>query len=319
MMISLGEGKFVISHGARIGLPIKRLHDIVSADQFASVANGRFNYTNIITGTFNLQRVRQKALLGKNSVFNLEGNKLFIKPQGRPSIINYMDNTEFSNIIEGLAIELYGFNNWQKVETIELQSCFSSFGLIPAGQVLAHKLNKRVIAHAFSLEKGFVKNNQESAPKPKIYEADVYLSDDDLKLAAEQSFANNLFWQQLILLFENSEKLIDRKNDSKFGLNEVTAHLVLDLANLILKKMDLDNFLSSHPEYYGFSGEVFNDIFGKLKTILNSKEVTNSNEFAEFMMGLISFTNYSYNIVDKFLDLNISVIKSINKSLLEDD
>jgi hypothetical protein len=318
MMISLGEGKFFISQGDHIGLVTKQLHDIVSVDQFARVAGGRFNYTNIVTGTINLQRMRQKTLLGQNSVFNLEGNKLFIKPQGRPSIINYMDSTDLSNIIEGLAIELYGLNNWQKVETIELQSCFGGFGSIPSGQVIAHKLDKTVIVHAFSSENGFVKKNYESAPTPKVYEADVYLSDDDLKLAIEQSLANSEFWKQLILLFENSDKLIDRINDSKFGLKDVSGHLVFDMAKLILKKMDLEDFLSSHPEYYGFNGKEFNDIFRRLKKILDSTEVTNSDQFAEFMMNLISFNKYSYSIADKFLSSNLLAVESINKALEND-
>ncbi|WGO83479.1 hypothetical protein [Arsenophonus apicola] len=318
MMISLGEGKFVISQGDHIGLATKQLHDIVSVDKFARVAGGRFNYTNIITGTINLQRMRQKTLLGQNSVFNLVGNTLFVKPQGRPSIINYMDSTDLSNIIAGLAIKIYGLKKWQEVETIELQSCFGGFGSIPSGQVIAHKLDKRVIVHAFSIENGFVKKNYESAPTPKVYEADVYLSDDDLKLAMQQNLANSEFWKQLILLFENSDKLIDRINDSKFGLKDVSGHLVFDMAKLILKKMDLEDFLSSHPEYYGFNGKEFNDIFRRLKKILDSTEVTNSDQFAEFMISLISFNKHSYTIIDKFLSSNLLAVESINKAL-EDD
>lgn len=71
--------------------------------------------------------------------------------------------------------------------------------------MLANKINKKVIAHPLSLEKGLVKNNLPSAPKVKIYEAGVYLSDDDLNLASKQSDKNNLFWQQLLLLFENTK------------------------------------------------------------------------------------------------------------------
>lgn len=104
-----------------------------------------------------------------------------------------MDSSEFSNIIEGLAIKSFGFNNWQKVESIELQTHFSAFGLMPIGQVLANKLNRKVTTHSFSPQKGFVINNQSYVPKPKIYEADIYLSEDDLKSANEQSLKNNLF------------------------------------------------------------------------------------------------------------------------------
>lgn len=163
-----------------------------------------------------------------------------------------------------------------------------------------------------------MKKNYESAPTPKVYEADVYLSDDDLKLAIEQSLANSEFWKQLILLFENSDKLIDRINDSKFGLKDVSGHLVFDMAKLILKKMDLEDFLSSHPEYYGFNGKEFNDIFRRLKKILDSTEVTNSDQFAEFMMNLISFNKYSYSIADKFLSSNLLAVESINKALEND-
>ena len=68
--------------------------------------------------------------------------------------------------------------------------------------MLANKLNRKVTTHSFSPQKGFVINNQSHAPKPKIYEADIYISEDDLKSANEQSLKNNLFWQQLLFLFE---------------------------------------------------------------------------------------------------------------------
>ncbi|MFV9998051.1 MAG: hypothetical protein AB8W37_11160 [Arsenophonus endosymbiont of Dermacentor nuttalli] len=61
-----------------------------------------------------------------------------------------MDGSELSNVIEGLAIASLGFINWQKVEVIELQSCFGAFGSIAIGQVLANKLNKKVIIQPFS-------------------------------------------------------------------------------------------------------------------------------------------------------------------------
>ncbi|HGJ5875558.1 MAG TPA: hypothetical protein ACHBX0_03085 [Arsenophonus sp.] len=57
MMISLGEGKFVISHGTRIGVSTKQFNDIVSVDKFEGIMDGKFHNANIISGSVNLQHV----------------------------------------------------------------------------------------------------------------------------------------------------------------------------------------------------------------------------------------------------------------------
>ena len=82
MMVSLGEGQFVISHGACIGINIEQYNGIVSASQFEDIVNGKFRNSNVISGSVNLQAIRQESLLGKDSIFNLEGNTLFINVQG---------------------------------------------------------------------------------------------------------------------------------------------------------------------------------------------------------------------------------------------
>ena len=102
-------------------------------------------------------------------------------------------------------------------------------------------------------------------------------------------------------------------------MNEVTVSLILDLARLISNKIKLDDFLSLHLEYYGFNGELYKNIIPKLKMILGSVTGTNEDEFAEFMMGLISLSDYSFILIDKFLELNIVAIKNLNEILIEDD
>ena len=204
-----------------------------------------------------------------------------------------MDGDDFINVIEGLAIQSLGFNNWQKIETIELQSCFGPFGSIPIGQVIARKLNKKVIIHPFSAEKGFGVTNQPLAPTPKIYEAGVYLSEEDLKLASEQSYLNTLFWQQLLFLFENTNKFLDIAESIEHALENKVTLLILDLVKLISKKIPIDKFLQLHPEYYAYNGELGKYLFPKIDRLLKIKKVTNANEFAELMMKVISVTNNS--------------------------
>jgi hypothetical protein len=319
MMVSLGEGQFVISHGARIGIYTEKYNGIVSASQFEDIVNGKFQNSNVISGSVNLQAIRQDSLLGKDSIFNLEGNTLFIKAQGVPTIVNYMDGEDFSNIIEGLAIKSLGFNNWQKVETIELQSCFGAMGSIPVAQVLANKLNKKVIAHPLSLEKDLVKNNLPSAPKAKIYEAGVYLSDDDLNLASEQSYKNNLFWRQLLLLFENTKKLVDSEKSLENGVDDKILSLIVELAKLISKKITVDDFLLLHPEYYGFNAELGKELIPRMDMLLKTTEITNANEFVELMIKVISLTSNSYILLDKFMGQSLEAIKSLNEYLIEDN
>ncbi|WGO82940.1 hypothetical protein [Arsenophonus apicola] len=319
MMISLGDGKFVISNGASIGMPTKKYNDIISASQFEKIVNGKLHNTNVISGSVNVQGSRQEALLGKDAIFNIEGNRLFIKTQGIPSSVNYMDGPELSNIIEGLAIQSLGFKNWQKVEVIELQSCFGPFGSIPIGQVIAHKLNKKVIIHPFSAEKGFGVTNQPLAPMPKIYEAGVYLSEDDLKLASEQSYLNTLFWQQLLFLFENTNKLLDIAESIEDALEDKITLLILDLVKLISKKITIDKFLQLHPEYYAYNGELGKYLFPKIDRLLKIKKVTNADEFAELMIEFLSLSNNSYTLLDKFMGVNIEAVKSLNQRSIEGD
>lgn len=45
---------------------------------------------------------------------------------------------------------------------------------------------------------------------------------------------------------------------------------------------------------------------------------TNGDEFAKFMMRLISLSDYSFILIDKFLELNIAAIKNLNETLIED-
>lgn len=319
MMISLGEGKFVISNGASIGITTEHFNDIVSASQFEKIANGKFHNTNVISGSVNVQGSRQETLLGKDAIFNLEGNRLFIKTQGIPSSINYMDGCELSNIIEGLAIQSLGFNNWQKVEVIELQSCFGPFGSIPIGQVIANKLNKKVIIHPFSAEKGFGVTNQPLAPMPKIYEAGVYLSEDDLKLASEQSYLNTLFWQQLLFLFENTNKLLDIVESIEHGLGDRITLLILNLVKLTSKKITIDKFLQLHPEYYGYDDELAKYLFPKIDRLLNTKKITNADEFAELVIEFLSLSNDSYTFLDKFMAITLEAVKSLNQYSIEGD
>ncbi|HGJ5860243.1 MAG TPA: hypothetical protein ACHBX6_11235 [Arsenophonus nasoniae] len=319
MMISLGEGKFVISNGASIGVSTENSKDIILSSQFEKIINGKFNNVNVISGSVNVQGSRQETLLGKDAIFNLDGNRLFIKTQGIPSSVNYMDGSELSNIIEGLAIQSLGFNNWQKVEVIELQFCFGPFGSIPIGQVIAHKLNKKVIIHPFSAEKGFGVTNQPLAPTPKIYEAGVYLSEDDLKLASEQSYLNTLFWQQLLFLFENTNKLLDIAESIEHALEDKVPLLILDLVKLISKKITIDKFLQLHPEYYGYNGELDKYLFPKIDRLLKIKKVTNADEFAELMIEFLSLSNNSYTLLDKFMGINIEAVKSLNQYSIEGD
>lgn len=319
MMVSLGEGQFVISHGARIGINTEQYIGIVSASQFNDIVNGKFKNANVISGSVNLHAIRQESLLGKDSIFDLDGNTLFIKAQGIPTVINYMSGEDFSNIIEGLAINMFGFNHWQKIETIQLQSCFSSLGSIPVGQVLANKLNKNVIVHPLSQHKGFEINNLPSAPKSKTYEAGVFLSDEDLKFTNEQNYKNNLFWRQLLILFKNTNKLVDIEKSIDNGMDEKILSLILDLAQLISKKITVDDFLLLHPEYYGLNSELGNNLTPIMNMLLNTKKITNPDEFAELMIVFMSLTSNCYILLDKFMAQSLEAIRSLNEYFIDDN
>lgn len=91
------------------------------------------------------------------------------------------------------------------------------------------------------------------------------------------------------------------------------------MAKLISKKITVDDFLLLHPEYYGFNPELGKDLIPRMNMLLNITEVTNANEFAELMMKVISVTNNSYILLDKFMGQSLEAIRSLNEYLIEDN
>ena len=100
--------------------------------------------------------------------------------------------------------------------------------------------------------------------------------------------------------------------------NRVTA-FILDLVKLISKKITVDDFLELHPEYYGPNGELGKNLFPKIDMLLKTRAVTNADKFAELVMKFISLTNDSYTLLDKFIGISLTAVKSLNEHSIDDD
>lgn len=98
----------------------------------------------------------------------------------------------------------------QKIDTIELQFCFSAFGSQSLGQKLANSFAKKVIAYPFSMSKTFAAPKEEWITKSKIYEP------NKLVLADERQVRNNKFYNEFASLYQN-QKIISAKAERQLN------------------------------------------------------------------------------------------------------
>ncbi|WP_350307136.1 hypothetical protein [Photorhabdus viridis] len=299
LMISLGEGEFAIFNPENLGSSFNHADTVVASSQFGEFSNGKLGAYTVVAGQVNVNSMRKSALLGKDSSFGLNGNKLHIKVHGAPGIVNYMDAIEFSDIVRGLSLRTDDAIDFRMVGAIEFQSCYGAFGKQSSGQILADKLGKKVTAYPLKYSGAIAQNPEWWRPRPKIFEPRT-LNVGELDRAHKQHMKNHNFWEKLLGLYKGGPSL----RRSRREVNPIASpfeSLIADVANLTLNKLTVDNFLQLHPEYFGKKNELYTVMQTELASLLKLATPTNADSFAELCIAILSLNQFSFDLLDNYL------------------
>ncbi|WGL98980.1 hypothetical protein QE177_03530 [Arsenophonus sp. aPb] len=297
LMVSLGDRKFAIRHPDHL--------ELAFVSNFTQLVDGKFGPYQVTAGKVNLSSMRQASLLGKDSNFGLQGNKLLIRAHGAPSIINYMDSIEFANVVKGLMLRAEDTIDLRSVGAIELQSCFGAFGRYSSGQVLANELGKKVTAYPLAYSKKIAQNPEWWRPYPKTFMPASDLNFTQQWLINQQHMRNHNFWNELLGLYKKvtmtNSRLARAVEHNK--ADSTIESLTHDIAKLVLKKISVDDFLQLHAEYYsdGLTEVPPAVIKLALETLLAKDIPSNEQSFAEQIIAVFSLNRYSFQLLDNYL------------------
>ncbi|WP_387689159.1 hypothetical protein [Photorhabdus sp. RM71S] len=303
LMISLGEGEFAIFNPENLGSSFNHADTVVSSSQFGEFSNGKLGTYTVVAGQINVKSMRQSALLGKDSSFGLNGNKLHIKIHGAPWIVNYMDAIEFSDVVRGLSLRAGDIIDFRMVGAIEFQSCYGAFGKQSSGQILADKLGKRVTAYPLKYSNVIAQNPEWWRPRPKIFEPRT-LNAGELDRAHKQHMKNHNFWEKLLGLYKGGPGL--RRSRREVNLIASSFELLIDdVADLALNKFTVDDFLRLHLEYFGKKNDLYTVMQTELASLIKLAAPTNADSFAELCIAILSLNQFSFDLLDNYLSGNV--------------
>ncbi|WP_387689162.1 hypothetical protein [Photorhabdus sp. RM71S] len=306
LMVSLGEGEFAIFNPENLGSSFNHADTVVASSQFGEFSNGKLGAYTVVAGQVNVNSMRKSALLGKDSLFVLKGNKLHIKVHGAPGIVNYMDAIEFSDVVRGLSLRTGDVINFKMVGAIEFQSCYGAFGKQSSGQILADKLRKKVTAYPLKYSGAIAQNPEWWRPRPKIFEPRTLNAGDagELDRAHKQHMKNHNFWEKLLGLYKGGPSL--RRSKREVNLIASSFELLIDdVADLALNKFTVDDFLRLHPEYFGKKNDLYTVMQTELASLIKLAAPTNADSFAELCIAILSLNQFSFDLLDNYLSDNV--------------
>ncbi len=286
IMYSLGDGEYFMVNPKHLDASLPADKAIVKAEQFSDEI---FKNRKVYAGKISLTNIRVKSLLGQDASFSVSGNKLIINAHGIPSNVNYMDAYELAEVIRGLGLRKISNVDWSKIKHIELKSCFSAFGRLPTGKVLAHILNKKVTAYPsyFSERMRDTRN--------RLNRARTYVPADlptfEVEKLIKQQSRNHNFWTKLLRLRQQIKAQRVRRSADLFD------NTLEDIAKLANGDTTVGQFLKDYPEYKTGLSVTENEL-----NDLVSETISDDETFAMRCWDILMLSTYTANLVDKYLE-----------------
>ncbi|AST67785.1 hypothetical protein BFG07_03300 [Kosakonia cowanii] len=286
VMYSLGNGEFFMVNPGHLdaGLPINKA--IVKAEQFSDEI---FKNRKVYAGNISLTNLRMKSLLGQDASFVVNGNQLIITAHGAASSINAMDASELAEVIRGLGLRETSRVDWSKIKEIRLNSCFSAFGSLPTGKVLAHILNKKVTAYPFYFSER-MRDTRSFFTRARTYLPGDLTTLEVGKMIKQQSRNHNL-WVRLLGL--------QRKGPAK-GVSLATSRFdsaLEDVAKLANGDTTLGQFIKDYPDYKSGLSVTENE----LKAVL-SDSIPDDDTFAMRCWDILMASAFTKALVSEHLE-----------------
>ncbi|HBO5145228.1 TPA: hypothetical protein L4W69_005767, partial [Pseudomonas aeruginosa] len=307
LMLSLGDGKFASAQLNTLDAGLPGTKGIVTADELGrKLVDGKLSGLSLKTGPVNLEAMRVRSLLGKDSSFVLDVNKVLrINVHGAPSIVNYMDALELSHAIRGL-IKVRGNGiNMEGIASVELNSCYGALGSPSTGQVLADILGKKVKAYPLKYSKAIETNPEWWRPTPTTYEPrpNVTNNAEALERVTKQSMRNHNFWNKLLNLYKQSRDAVSSIR-VKREMAEMFDSMLRDAGDLVMHKQgsDAESFLQKYPEYLRNADATTRAaVKAELNRIVGEARPHDAETFAQRSMEVLSLTNDAHVMLNEYL------------------
>ncbi|XTZ38858.1 hypothetical protein ACQYRI_02030 [Salmonella enterica] len=281
MMYSLGRGNYVMINSVHLDPRLSSKNALIKAESFP---DDIFSRHDVYAGELSLNELRVMSLLGPDSRFVVNQSTLTVMAHGAASNVWYMNAIELADVIRGLGLRRNSYISWSQLEHVELNSCFSAYGLLPTGQVLANLLQKKVSAWA-SLFSPSIRNDPRLAIRRKIFMPKVMRPDTEQRMR-NQNLRNFYFWSRLL-------RHRSRKSRSELNDFETMLKNVISYTN---GTTTLDELFTELPEY---QEQLYapREVFSKL----DNSTINDAEEFAEQAMDVINLSQYSANLLDNYL------------------
>ncbi|AUX74364.1 hypothetical protein [Erwinia pyrifoliae] len=248
--------------------------------------------------SFNLQKTRTKALLGKDARFYSFGDFLRIRAHGGPRNINYKSPSEIVSIIKGLA--KYKDIDLDKINSIEIESCFGASGFPSSGRIISSSMGKRVIAW-----RGKYRTTNDAESEAKVIYNPTPLTYLE-KISAEVKDRNNIFIDKIKGVYFYLLNMIKeppapappriKRNSRLFNL------FLIDLGRLVLGKTDIESFIKNNALFYGHrEGDIT-----LIRDRLLAYPVKDALAFFELCMEVLYISHEATDYLDAYLSRPVS-------------
>ncbi|MCH4875238.1 hypothetical protein [Pseudomonas sp. TMW22091] len=337
MLVSLGNNKFAGSQLDQLSPWFPDGRGIVNADELgALMQGGKIGNQVLKVGTINLQGLRSRALLGRDSFITFNSGVLTIRAHGQISIVNYLDASELADIIRGIMSTHGGM---KALSRVELESCWGAKGNTSTGKSLSVILDKTVVAYPqrfntrIPLSVGTQRGKapitftppiplatQTGAQKLEAANRALNIARNDMK-----SHDRTAFWLSLKKLFltpitsrvsrsinnpDNNAPTTTTVPTSNLAPLDPFEELLNNASDLVMHTSGFDtaDFLESQPDYLtgsdSLDASARSALITELKVIVAYPLPDNADEFAERMMMVLTLTETASNKLEEHLENN---------------
>lgn len=337
MLVSLGNDKFAGSQLDQLSPWLPKGKTIVSADELGALMKaGKIGNEMVQAGRINLQGLRTRALLGRDSFVTFNSGVLAIRAHGHKSIVNFLDASELADIIRGIMSKQGGM---KALTRVELQSCYGAYGKVSTAGSLSVLLDKPVTAYPNRfMQNIIVSGGVEGGRNPITFtppvapatqtaaqtfaakSAALNTAKNDMK-----SYDRRLLWLTVKLRFPALQYTRNRRSTNETYTNAPTTtssptstlapldpfeELLNNASDLVMHTSGFDtaDFLESQPDYLtgsdSLDASARSALITELNVIVAYPLPDNADEFAERMMMVLTLTETASNKLEEHLENN---------------
>ncbi|WP_099350029.1 glucosyltransferase [Erwinia amylovora] len=289
--LRLNNDEYFIPELFEPSLKISGQHTIYKSSDLKNQIKERNLWAKSVS--FNLKNTRIQALLGKDARFYSFGAFLRVRAHGGPRNINYKSPSEIVSIIKGLA-KFKGID-LDKINSIEIESCFGATGFPSSGRIISASMGKRVVAW-----RGKYRTTYDAEPEARVIYDPTPLSDLE-SVSAEVTDRNINFINKVRGIYhylvntvkESSAPAPPRtkRNSRYFNL------FLIEIGRLVLGKLDIDTFIKNNELFYG-QHDSYSTI---IRELLLSYSVKDDLAFFELCMEVLYISPEATDYLDAYL------------------